>query len=109
MHKAATARAINVWDRDSVAIVGIFLIMAASIAPHFVLSGPLAHAVVNSGSSQSKQPCLTNDALAWDVPFQQATAIPFLAAVQHSSVWDEWIYPPRQETAQLYDRPPPSL
>ena len=109
MHKAASIRAVNSWDRESVAIIGIFLIVAASVAPHFALRGPSAHAVVNCRTSQSKQPCLTSDTLAWDVPYQQATAIPFLPAAPHSSGWDTWIYTPRHDAPQLYNRPPPSI
>jgi hypothetical protein len=107
MSKSVSTRADEIWDRQCVAILGIFLIAAVSFAPHFALPLEQGRPAAHCDVSHSKQPCLASDTVAWSVPYQQATMTPFLPSSSHFSVWDEWICSPRYSSPQLYDRPPP--
>ncbi len=95
-------------DRTMIALLGICLVLSASLAPHFgfVAAGP--HAFIKAHSSRAKQQCLANDALQWTVPHAQFAPAPPLPCLTHSPSSEHWNYSPDDVAAQLYNRPPPS-
>ena len=95
-------------DQSLIAVMGICLVLAASLAPHFgfVPGGP--HAFIKAHSSCAKQQYLANDALQWTVPHAQFAPAPPLPCLAHSPSAEHWSYSPDDVAAQLYNRPPPS-
>ena len=95
-------------DQNLIAVMGICLVLAASLAPHFgfVPGGP--HAFIKAHSSCAKQQYLANDALQWTVPQAQFAPAPPLPSLTHSPSAKHWHYSPDDVAAQLYNRPPPS-
>jgi hypothetical protein len=95
-------------DRKLIAVVGICLVLSASLAPHFgfVPAGP--RAFIKAHSSRVKQQCLANDALQWTVPEARFAPAPPLPSLSDVAAGEHWGYSPDNVTAQLYNRPPPS-
>lgn len=94
-------------DQSLIAVMGICLVLAASLAPHFgfVPAGP--HALIKVHSSRAKQQCLANDALQWTVPHAQFAPAPPPPCLTHPPSAEHWNYSP-DAVGQLYNRPPPS-
>lgn len=109
MRIALSTRQANHPDRGTLAMLGICLVLAASISLHFGFVATGTGAVVRSYTSHAKLQCLANDALQWNVPCVQFAPAPPLLSVRQITRTDEWSYSPQHNTPQLYDRPPPSL
>ena len=90
------------------ALLGICLVLSASVAAHFgfVAAGP--HAFIRAHNSHAKQQSLANDALQWTVPDAQFAPAPPLPCLSHALSAEHWSYAADDIAAQLYNRPPPS-
>ena len=106
MRRAVSTSRATEADRANLALLGICLIVAASLAPHFGLQASWARAVIKSETSHGKQLCVV-DAVAWDVPSAQLVALAPLPLVRHTRGVAEWSYSPGHNGPQLYNRPPP--
>ena len=95
-------------DQSLIAVMGICLVLAASLAPHFGFVPGGSNAFIKAHSSCGKQQSLANDALQWSVPYAQFAPAPPLPCLTHSACAEHWNYSPDDVAAQRYNRPPPS-
>ena len=104
----AGSHTANSPERTLIALLGICLVLSASMAAHFwfVAAGP--HASIKAHSSHAKQQCLANDALQWTLPDAQFAPAPPLPCLSHALSAEHWSYRADDVAAQLYNRPPPS-
>ena len=109
MRRAASTSRATETDRANLAILGICLIVAASLAPHFGLHPTWARAVIKCDNSHSKQACVVDDGLAWGIPSPQLVTLRPVTSVRSIRGVDEWSYSPGHNGPQLYNRPPPSV
>ncbi len=108
MRTASSNHRVPDPDRALVALLGLLLILAVSLAPHFGFVPSGANHFLRCQHSHAKQQFLANDALQWTVPpVQFSSAAPGLvlrgtATAETSSCFSRFCAP------QLYNRPPPS-